>query len=429
MPWIRATVVYLCCAASAFAADWPQWLGPRRDGSTTEKVAPWTRKQPPKVLWRVALPPAYSSPVVAGGKVYIHTGPKDAANSEEQVLAFDAVSGKPLWNDVYERPKYQSVLGTGPRATPTISGQRLYTLGINGVLSCYQLDKGKRLWQTDLYHQFQATLPSFAVCCSPLVVGNRVIVSVGGKDHCVVALHADSGEVQWQSLDDAASTSSPILFTGGERPAGTTPDVVFMTPLRVLGLDPLDGSIRWEHPMVYQPQGTSPTPLPVGDTLVTSTRAHGAVAVRVSRKSEDEGKGATAANADQPATAAAWKNKELKSYFSSGAVSGELLFLVTNTVEVLPSASLSCLDSKSGKLLWSKNGVGYFHAGVIRTGDGRLLVLNDSGKLTLLEVDAKGSKELATATVCGGTLVNPALADGRLYVRDDKELICLKLEP
>jgi outer membrane protein assembly factor BamB len=191
---------------------------------------------------------------------------------------------------------------------------------------------------------------------------------------------------------------------------------VFLTPLRLVGLDPLDGTLRWEHPLVFQPAGTSPTPLAAGDRVVASTQAHGAVAVRVGAKG------------GRPAAAAGWQNKEAKSYFSSGVAAGDLLVLVTNTTQPIPSASLCCLEARTGKELWKK-GVGYFHAGVIRTGDDKLLVLSDSGVLTLWAFDAKGATELARAKVCGGTLVNPALAGGRLYARDGKEVVCVRLRP
>jgi outer membrane protein assembly factor BamB len=413
MTGFRSIVILLACAAAARAGDWPQWLGPKRDGNTTERVAAWKEKESPRVLWRQPIGQGFSSPVVAGGRVFLHTGVKD--REEEVVVALDAATGKRLWKDTYARPPFKSVLGTGPRATPTVASKRLYTIGINGLLSCYEVEKGKRLWQVDLYKQFEAELPSFAVCCSPLVIGNRVIVSVGGKGHCVVALHADTGEVQWQALDDAASTSSPVLFAGGGRPRGAVPDVIFMTPLRLVGLDPLDGTVRWEHPMVYQPRGTSPTPVASGDRVVASTQAHGAVAVRVGKKDE------------KTAAEEAWQNKEMKSYFSSGVAAGDLLLLVTNVVEPLPVTAITCLEARTGKQFWKKDKVGYFHAGLLRTGDGKVLVLNDSGVLTLLEVDDKGAREVARAKVCGGTLVSPALADGRLYVRDGAEVICLQM--
>jgi outer membrane protein assembly factor BamB len=405
-------ILLLAAATTAGAADWPQWLGPRRDGSTPETVPAW--KGTPEVVWRAAVGGGYSSPVVAGGRVFVHARGKNAEKEEEEVLALDAASGKVVWSDTYARPPYKSVLGTGPRATPTVAGKRLFTLGINGLLTAYDAAGGKRLWQADLYKQFKADLPNFAVCCSPLVVGNRVIVSVGGPGRCVVALNADTGKVEWQALDDAASTSSAVLFAGGRRPKGGAPDAVFLTPLRLVGLDPLDGSLRWEHPLVFQPAGTSPTPLVAGDRVVASTQAHGAVAVRVGEK---DGK---------PAAAPGWQNKEAKSYFSSGVTAGDLLVLVTNKTQPVPSASLCCLEAKTGKELWKKE-VGYFHASVVRTGDSKLLVLSDSGVLTLWEFDAKGATELARAKVCGGTLVNPALAGGRLYVRDGKEVVCVQL--
>lgn len=414
MTWFRAVVLMLVLAAPAGAGDWPQWLGPKRNGITTEKFAAWKKDEAPTRLWKAAVGNGYSAPVVAGGKVFVHARGQDPDREEEQVTAFDAVTGKELWKDVYQRPKYRSVLGTGPRATPTVAGKRLFTLGINGLLSCYEVDKGKRLWQVDLYKHFMADLPRFAVCCSPLVIGNRVIVSVGGKGKCVVALNAGSGKVEWQALDDAASTSSAVLFAGGPRPRGGAADVVFITPLRVVGLDPLDGALRWEYPMVFQPAGTSPTPVVHGDKVIASTQAHGAVAVKVGKK------------ANKLAAESAWQNKEARSYFSSGVAAGGLVVLVTNRTDPLPNASLCCLEAGTGKELWKKS-AGYFHAGVIRTGDGKLLVLNDSGSLSLWEFDARGARQLCKAKACGGTLVNPALANGRLYARDGKELVCLKL--
>jgi outer membrane protein assembly factor BamB len=409
MSCLRAILVVVCLSLGVRAADWPQWLGPRRNGSTTEKVAPW--KEPPKVVWRQAVGNGYSAPVIAGGRVFFHAHVKD--KEAEEVIALDAARGTPVWRDRYARPAYSSVLGTGPRATPAVAGKRLLAMGINGILTCYHVDDGKRAWQVDLYKRFQATLPGFAVCCSPLVVGDRVIVSVGGKGRCIVALNVENGEVVWQSLDDDASTSSGVMFAGSARSGA--PDVVFLTPLRLIGLDPLEGTLRWEHPMVFQPQGTSPTPVVVADKLVASTQAHGAVAIQVGEKD------------DKPTATPAWQNKELKSYFSSGVAAGDVLVLVTNTLDPLPSTALTGVDAKIGKQLWRKEKVGYFHAGLIRTGDGKLLVLNDAGLLTLLEVDDKGARELARAKVCGGTLITPSLAGGRLYVRDDKELICLEL--
>jgi outer membrane protein assembly factor BamB len=408
---MRIFLVLFTCAPLATAGDWPQWLGPRRDGSTSEKVAPW--KEAPRVLWRQPVGPGYSVPVIAGGRVFVHARVKD--KDEEEVIALDARSGQVLWRDASARSPYKTELNSGPQATPTVVGGRVYTFGITGLLSCYQADTGKRLWQADAYKLMKAELPRFGVCCSPLVVGNRVVVSVGGKGGSVVAFDTDKGEVQWQAFDDPASTASPILFAAGGKGA-PLPDVVFMTSLRLVAVNPLDGSLRWEFPLVFRPSGASPTPLAAGDLLVTSTISTGTSAVRLA---ERDGK---------PTASQLWQEKEMTAYFSTGVLAGgEHLYVVTNVIEPLPSASLRCVELKTGKQLWKEEGVGYFHAGLMRTGDGKLLVLNDSGVLKLIEADPKGYRELCQAKVCGGTFVIPALADGRLYVRDGKEVVCLQL--
>src|SRR5262249_57095195 len=113
MLWLRAVLVLLACSAVARAGDWPQWLGPKRDGSTTEKVAAWKEKESPKVLWRQPVGNGFASPVVAGGRVFVHARVKDADKEQEEVIAFDAKTGKELWRDSYDRPTYRSVLGTG----------------------------------------------------------------------------------------------------------------------------------------------------------------------------------------------------------------------------------------------------------------------------------------------------------------------------
>lgn len=412
MDRLCAMALLLLLVPTAFADDWPQWLGPKRDGGTAETIKAW--KEAPKVLWKMPVGHAFSSPVVADGRVFVHFEVKD--KDEEAVVAFDAKSGKELWRDVYERGVYRSAVGTGPRATPTVAGGRLFTLGVTGILSCYQADTGKPIWREDLYRKFDATLPAFGVCCSPLVVGNRILLSVGGKGRCLVCLDTDKGEVKWQALDEGASSASPVLFAGGPRPRGALPDAVFMTPLRLVGVNPLDGVVRWEYPMVFQPAGTSPTPIVSGDRVVAGTIDNGSTAVQVG------------AEKDKTEAKQAWQDKDFTVYFSSGVAFGpDQLCLVTNVLQPIPSATLRCVEAKSGKEVWKKTGIGYFHAALLRTGDGKLLILDDAGTLRLAEADTTGYRELCKAKVCGGTLIAPALANGLLFARDDKELVCVQL--
>lgn len=413
MRGVLAVLTAAVSAASAVAGDWPQWLGPRRDGASSEAVEPWT--EPPKEAWRVPVGPGFSSPVVADGRVFVHArvGSKD----REELIALDAVTGKELWRQAYDRGPYQSVLNTGPQATPTVAGGKVFTFGITGFLSAFDAATGKQLWQTDAYKQFKTGLPRFGVCCSPLVVGDRVVVAVGGKGSSVAAFDAATGEVMWQGLDEAAGTSSPVLFAPAGKPRVGPPDVVFMTTLRLVGLSPLDGSVRWEFPLPFRPSGTAPTPVVAGDTVISSTMDNGSTAVRIT------------ADDDKPTAGQKWQAKGLSGYFSSGVAGKGLVFLVTNTLKPLPQADLSCVDAATGKEAWRKNGLGYFHFGLIRTTNDKLLGLDDSGNLFLAEAGPKEYRELCRAKVCGGNLVTPAFANGRLYARDDAGLVCVQLAP
>ncbi|MES2790507.1 MAG: PQQ-binding-like beta-propeller repeat protein [Planctomycetota bacterium] len=235
----------------------------------------------------------------------------------------------------------------------------------------------------------------------------------------MVAFDTETGEIQWRAFDDPTSTSSPVLFSLAASSGGALlPDVVFMTSLRLVAVNPLDGNVNWEFPMAFHPAGASPTPLVVDDQIITSTMTNGSTSIRL--KSEND---KLTANQE-------WQEADLAGYFSTGASSGDgKLFLITNALMPVPSAALRCVDLKSGKELWKKEGIGYFHAGIIRLGDGKLLILDDSGLLRLAETDEKGYHELCTARICGGTLINPSFAEGRVFARDDKELVSVPLAP
>jgi outer membrane protein assembly factor BamB len=387
-------------------------MGPLRDGSTPEKVAPW--KDAPQVLWTKPVGEGYSVPVIAGGRTYVHARVKD--KDEEEVLALDAKTGKVLWRDAYARAPYSSPTGAGPRATPAVQAGKLFTFGITGVLTCYQADNGKRLWQVDVYKKFGVNRPRFGICCSPLVVGNQVIVSVGGQGTSLMAFDTDDGQVHWKAHNEPASTSSPILITAAAKEGLTQLQAVFVTPTGVVAVNPADGAIAWNYALADRPLGTSPTPVWAGDLILTSSIKYGTIATRLTVK---DGK---------PVTAEAWHNPDLTAYFATPVLAGkDHLYAVTTTTQPQPESALRCVDVKTGKVLWSKDKIAYYHAGLLRTGDGKLLLLDDSGKLLLLDANPKEYRELARAKVCGPTFAAPALADGRLYVRDDQAVTCLRV--
>jgi outer membrane protein assembly factor BamB len=411
MPWLRSLVVSLLFAPVVAAADWPQWLGPTRDGASPEAVRPW--RAPPKVLWRQPVGEGHSSPVVAGGKVYLLT--KVADQNEEALSAYEANSGKRLWQTAYAREPFKSLFGNGPRATPAVADGRVFTYGITGVLTCFEAAEGKQLWQVDALQKYQAKNLFFGASCSPLVEGSHVFVNVGGAGAGVVAFKAEDGSEAWKALDDRASYSSPVAF--GEAP---NRQVVFLTQKGLKSLNPADGRVWWDYPLTDKLLESSTTPLRVGDLLLGSSITFGSVGLHL------ESKGG------KPGAAEVWKNGALTCYFSTPvAVGTEHVYMVVGTNPLAgkrpPEASLQCVEAKTGKVLWTRPKVGKYHAALLRTGDGKLLLLDDSSRLMLLDPDPKEYRELARADICGETWAHPALANGRLYVRDQKELLCLQL--
>lgn len=407
-------VTAICCVlvgVPVFAEDWPQWLGPRRDNSSTETVKPWQGKL--KVLWRKPVGEGHSSPVVAAGRVFIHA--KIADKNEEEIVAFDATSGEESWRTRYERAAFRSLYGNGPRATPAVVAGRLYAFGITGVLTCLDTKTGEKVWQVDALQELKTKNLFFGMACSPLVEGERVLVNVGGKGTSVVAFDRAKGSIAWKAMDDPASYSSPIGFGKGDKR-----QVVFLTGANVASLNPADGSVNWRFPLVDRLLESSTTPIRAGDLLLASSITYGSVGLTLTAK---DGK---------PAVEEAWKNKELTSYFSTPvAIDKKYIYIVTGTTPgpfAKPSADLHCIDAKTGKDLWKKEKIGTYHASLMRTGDDKLLLLTDGGELALVQPDVKGYRELARTKVSGSeTWAHPALANGRLYVRDKNELICLSI--
>jgi outer membrane protein assembly factor BamB len=414
MNLFRALVVLHLCCVGAHAADWPQWLGPQRDGTSSEKVEPW--KAPLKAAWRQPVGEGFSVPVIAGGRVFIHAKAKE--KEAEELLALDAKTGKELWRSEYPRAKYFSLINNGPQATPTVSLDRVYSYGVTGILCCHEAVTGKRLWMTDVSKKLDATVPRFGVTCSPLVVGDHVLVSVGAKGAGVAAFNADTGELAWKALSGPMTTASPVLFTNRARKGKAAVEAVFVTPTGLTALTPFEGEVSWEFTLTDQPFGTAPSPIRAGDLLLTSSDRGGSVAVQLSFA---EGK-LTATKG--------WQNPGLSGYFSSPVVVGSRFYMITTQSLPQPSATLRCVELKTGKELWKRENVGFFHAGLLRTGNNRLLLLDDAGNLSLLADDPKQCQELASAKgICGATFANPALANGCLYLRDRSAVLCVPLEP
>ena len=409
MPWRRSLLLLAFCVASAPAADWPQWLGPNRDCSSPEIVVPW--KGPLKILWRKPVGQGHSSPVTAGGKVFLHTKVKD--EDQEELTAYDAKSGDVLWHKIYDRNPFFSIFGVGPQATPAVVDGRVYTYGITGVLGCWDAADGKERWRLDALKQFKAKNAFFGMACSPLVDDGKVYVAVGGAGASVVAFKADNGEVAWKKLDAPASYSSPLLFGKGKQR-----QLVFLTGEGLASLDAADGGVFWQFPVKDQANENSATPVRADDLLIASTVKYGGVALKLEPK---DGK---------PAASEVWKNPDLTCYFSTPvAVGPDQLYMVTGQFGLFTesTSTLRCVETATGKERWHKDRVGKYHAALLRTGNNKLLMLDDFGNLSLIDPDPKEFRELAKSKVCGATWAHPALSDGRVYLRDDNELICVEV--
>jgi outer membrane protein assembly factor BamB len=409
MKWLRALCLLVMVALPALAADWPQWLGPRRDGSSPEKVKPWTGDL--KVVWRKEVGPGHSSPVVANGKVFLHT--RVPGKDEEEVAAYDALTGTKAWATAYERGKFFSPFGTGPQGTPAIANGKVFSFGATGILACFDAKGGNLDWKVETKKEFKAPSLFFGCACSPLIDGQNVLVNVGAPGASVVAFTQAKGEVAWKSLDDRPSYSSGItLGQGADR------QIVFLTQQGLRGLAPADGTKLWDFPLVDRLNESSTTPVVAGDLVLASSITYGMVALNLEKKG------------GKTTPAEVWRNSKLTCYFSTPIPVGpKHVYVVTGMLGFRATSALHCVETATGKILWTKEKIGKYHAAMLRTADDKLLMLSDVGDLVLIDPDPKEYKELARSQVVKGEQIwaHPALAGGKVYFRDEKELICLQM--
>ena len=396
-------------AAAAIAADWPQWLGPKRDSSSTEIVKPW--KAPLKILWKqeVGAPrpqiEGYGGPVVANGKVYLFF--RTPGKNEEVLAAYDAESGKPIWKTPYPRQKMDFLFGNSPRSSPAIVESKVYTFGITSILTCFDGASGNIVWQVDTAKEYKAPTLKFGSSCSPIVIGDLVLVNVGAKGASIVAFHKNTGKEVWKRLDDGASYSSPYLYDHA-----ATPRVAFLTAKGLVSLSPKDGDVHWQYPFADLLLESSCTPMMIDGKLLASSITAGSVLVQE--------------NAKESTVTKVWA-KPLTCYFSTPvAVGKDSLYMVTGDL-FSKRAVLRCVDPKTGDELWNRKNVGTYHATLLRTGDDKLLLVEEKGDLVLIDANRKEYRELSRNNICGNTWAHPALANGRLYIRDAKELICVEM--
>jgi len=385
----------------ATAADWPQFRGPARDGLSAESdlLTGWTEAGPAEV-WRIPIGVGYSGMAVVGDRLYT----MDSEAASEFAVCLDSTTGHEIWRTEIG-PLFKSYFGNGPRTTPTVDGDRVYVLGGRGRLTALEAASGKVLWSVDYVDDFGAAMPEYGFSGSALVLGNRLIVQPGGSDErAIAALDKVTGDLLWAAQDDDAGYSSPLLVEiGGMR------QLVFMTPRHVLGIAPEEGVILWRHTFAPDADIKPAMPVFVAPDLLFFSASYdvGALALRLT------------VDGDEVTATEAWRERVMRNHFNTAVAIDGYIYGFDN-------ATLKCIRAATGEEMWAQRGG--LGKGSLIYADGHLIVLTESGKLLLVDAAPEAYREVAAAQVLSGRCwTSPTLADGRLYLRNREEMVCLDL--
>ncbi|MHB8900240.1 MAG: PQQ-binding-like beta-propeller repeat protein, partial [Thermoguttaceae bacterium] len=376
------------------------WRGPNQDGISQETgLADAWPQEGPKVLWRLPLAGGFSSVSAAGGIACTMIGNQDG----EFVVAVDPEKGSLLWKtrvgDLFVDEEY----GSGPRATPTIDQGRVFALGGTGALACLDAKTGASQWGFSVVEKFAAENAEFGASASPLVVGDKLIVVAGkSQGKSLVCLNKETGDTIWTALDDKAGYATPVLCDLG----GTPVLAVFTAKALVaVGLD--DGRELWRSPWETTMDQNVATPVcHDGKVFISSRNTTGSTLFQFSL----EGGKFQA----EPV----WESRDMKNYLST-------CLLVDGHLYGFNATRLTCLNFESGEASWRESG---FNKGSLIAAGKRLIILGERGELALAEAATDQYREISKFQLFDSlTWVVPTLADGRLYVRSDTELVCLDL--
>jgi outer membrane protein assembly factor BamB len=398
----------LLFSLSTHAQDWPQILGPNRDGIYHgPALAKTWPKEGPKVLWQKNVGSGFAGPSVVDGKLILF----HRVANEEIIDCLNATNGTPVWQFKYPTT-YVDGFGfdNGPRAVPTIASNTVVTLGADGILTALNFKDGTKLWQINTRKEFGADKGFFGFACSPLVEGSTVIVNIGGENSAgIVAFDLATGKVKWKSTAHEASYSSPAIATiNGQRLA-----FVFHRA-GLAALNPTDGKVLFDYPWRARENASvnGATPLILANRVFISA-------------SYDTGASLLELNgSDKPKVI--WSNDEsMSNQYATSVHAKGCLYGLHGRHDFPGGTELRCIELATGKVMWSKPSL--TPANVLLAGD-QLLVLTERGELLSVAATPDEFKLLNRAQVLGSNLRNyPALANGILYARDTKKLVALDL--
>ncbi|MCC7084702.1 MAG: PQQ-binding-like beta-propeller repeat protein [Pirellulales bacterium] len=418
-------VAFLLGCLSAVADDWPQWRGPTRDGVWREEGILNKFAAPQLAIrWRQKIGPGYNGPTVADGLVYVMDRQVEP-QPVERVHCFDAATGEPRWNYSYDCVYNQVGYQAGPRAAVTMDTGKAYSLGTMGHLFCFDAHSGDMLWKKDLNAEYQIQMPIWGIAASPLIDGQRLILQIGGKHACVVALNKDTGTEVWKALDDRAQYSAPIIIQQAGQPV-----LVVWTGDAVVGLNPTDGRVFWREPM-------KPSQMPIG--VVTPTVANSRLFV----SSFYDGSLMLKLHQDAPTVERVWREMGIDEQHTKGLhcmigtpiLAGDFVYGVDSYGE------LRCLNADTGERIWeSLKAVPKARWSTIHMVEngGRIFMFNERGELLIAKLSPQGFEELSRAKLIeptrdqlgqrkGVCWSHPAFANRCIFARNDKEIVCVSL--
>jgi len=392
---------------SATAQDWSQWRGPSRDGVATASIpSKWPKDL--KNVWKVSVGGGYSSPVVSGGKVIVHSRQQE----NEVVSVFDLKTGKPLWNSSYPVPfnknQYAIEMGKGPNSTPVVSNGRVYTLGVSAILSCFDLKTAELKWRKDFSRDIDTSKLFTGTAMSPVIEKGMVIVHVGDdRGGRVIAFDGASGKELWKWEGDGPGYASPIVVDlEGAR------QLVTLTDKSAVGISVDSGKLLWKMPFPDEWNENIVTPILYQKTLIFSGVRAGTVGVKVAK------------TGDQWNAEKVWHNPELAMYMSSPVLDGDYLYGLSTKKK----GQFFCLDAKTGKTVWVTTGREGQNAAVLNAGNS-LLFLTADASLIVVNKSARGFEQLARYTVADNpTWSHPVLLGKQILIKDSSNLSLWSLE-
>jgi outer membrane protein assembly factor BamB len=393
-------LVLLCALRITDAGDWPQFLGPSRDGSTPEEIASsWDAKQP-KTRWSKRVGSGFAGPVVFGDTTILF----HRQGSSEIVSAFESDSGKVKWES-RATTEYRDDFGfdDGPRSTPCIAGGKVYTMGAEGLARCVSLVDGQQLWAVNTKKEFRAGKGFFGMACSPLVHGSNVLLNIGGAGGAgIVAFDTDSGALRWKATSHEASYASPVVA----RFMGKTA-AVFFTREGLVVLDPASGKISAERAWRARMQASvnAATPLVI-DGMIFATSSYDV--------------GAIFAKPEGGKLTEIWSGDDmLSSHYSTPVHHQGYLYGFHGRQETGPN--FRCIELKTGRVQWDQPSFG---GGSVTRAGTNLLVLKESGELLLVPCDPRKFTVRGEIQLLGSdTRAFPAVSNQRFFARDKRNLI------